>query len=345
MAAAAMASPRTYAKCLVSLAQSLGAQGSGATSNPHPNTALAVGLFGRSDLEDRLMQLMKPQEAEGRVVRAARFCGLAAVGASLLGSAALLHVTPVFAQSEPAAVSAAPLPPPAAAAARQASQDAGPATKSRHRHGVIWAKDGVMIQTGDGGYRHSFTGSDGKQVTVYSDDAAEPSAEQQRRWEQAARDGEAKAAAAEAMVNSPEFKARIAKAEAQGREAERMVNSPEFKARIAEATARAAEAQKMVNSAEFKTRIAKAEAQGREAERRVNSPEFKARIAEATARAAEAETMVNSAEFKERIARAQAEAAAAPERVRASLERARAQIQRELDELPETDAGRSRTAP
>jgi hypothetical protein len=287
---------------------------------------------------------MKPQEAEGRVVRAARFCGLAAVGASLLGSAALLHVTPVFAQAAlaaPATVNAAPLPAQAQAAARQAIHDAGPAPKTPHRHGMIWSKDGVMIQTGDAGYRHTFTGSDGKQITVYNDDTAEPSVEQQRQWEQAVRDGEAKAAAAEAMVNSPEFKARIAKAEADGRAAEQLVNSPEFKAKIARAQAQAAEAERMVNSPEFKARIAKAEADGLAAQRLVNSPEFKAKIARAQAQAADAERMVNSPEFKERIARAEAEAAAAPERVRANLERARAQIQRELDELPEPKASRA----
>jgi len=346
MAAAAMASPKAYAKCLVSLAQSLGAQSLGGQTQTQPHTApaqvaMAVGLFGRSDLEDRLMQLMKPQDAEGRVIRAARLCGLAAVGASLLGSAALLHVTPVFAQpaAQSAAKAAAPvtsraLPAPAAAAAGQAVRDAGPEPRTHRRHGLIWSKDGVLIQTGETGYRHSFTGSDGKQITVYSDDQAEPTAEQQRQWEQAAREGEAKAAAAEAMINSPEFKARIADAERRGREAEAMVNSPEFKARIAKAEAQARDAEKMVNSPEFKARIAKAEAQVREAEKMVNSPEFKARIAKAEAQAREAEKMVNSPEFKERIARAQAEATAAHERVRVSLERAQAQIQRELDELP-----------
>ena len=114
IAASAMTSQKTYAKCLVSLAQSLGAQGLGAHAPNAPgaptHTALAVGLFGRSDLEDRLMQLMNPRDAEAPVVRAARFCGLAALGAGLLGSAALLHVTPVFAQqARPAAAAVAPV--------------------------------------------------------------------------------------------------------------------------------------------------------------------------------------------------------------------------------------------
>ena len=57
------------------------------------------------------------------------------------------------------------------------------------------------------------------------------------------------------MVNSPEFKARIARAEEAGRRAQAYVNSPEFKARIERATARAAEAQARINSPEFKAHM------------------------------------------------------------------------------------------
>src|SRR5947208_2283106 len=81
MAAQAMGSSKAYARRLISLAQTLGAQTLGAqTLGGHPTqAALAVGLFGRSDLEDRLMQLMKPADAETPLVRAARLTGLAAL--------------------------------------------------------------------------------------------------------------------------------------------------------------------------------------------------------------------------------------------------------------------------
>jgi stalled ribosome alternative rescue factor ArfA len=339
IAAAAMASPKTYARCLVSLAQSLGPVGGPTTA------ALAVGLFGRSDLEERLMQLMKPREAEAPVLRAARLCGLAAVGAGLMGSAALLHVTPVFAQSPPpaapSAVTSAPLPPPAAIAAGQAQHDAAKPAAGHRRSGLMFSSKGVIIQTGESNYRHSFKGADGRDVTVYTDDPKDPSPEQERQWEAAARDAEAKGAAAEAMVNSPEFKARIAKAEAQAAAAEAIVRSPEFKARIAQAEARAAAAEAMVRSPEFKAKIAQAEARAAAAEAMVRSPEFKARIAKAQADAEAAERMVNSPEFRDRISRARDEAVTARAAARANLALARGQMlaaaeqmRRQLDTLP-----------
>jgi hypothetical protein len=336
MAAAALGSSKTYARRLVSLAQALGAQSPGAqtpgreTRNPssHPTpaapaAALAVGLFGRSDLEDRLMHLMKPRDTEAPALRAARLCGLAAVGAGLLGSAALLHVTPVFAQpatpaaaparvAAPAPVTAQPLAPPspaASAAVREAQADAarpGPGETSAHRHHTLMINDGggIVLDEGGGRYRHSFTGSDGRQITVYTDDAKDPSPEQQRQWEDRVKKAEAHAAEVVKRVNSPEFKAKIAAAAAHAADVEQMVNSPEFKARIAAAAKAGAEAQARVNSPEFKARIAAATARAAEAEARVNSPEFKAKIAAATAHAAEVEKMVNSPEFKARIQKA-----------------------------------------
>ena len=314
IAAAAMASPRTYARCLVSLAQSLGSQTAGnqtlARDGGHAaSAALAVGLFGRSDLEERLMQLMTPRETEAPVLRAARICGLAALGAGLLGSAALLHVTPVFAQSQPARVTAAPLPAPAAAAAVSQAQhdaakpDADAPPFRRHSHLNI-SSHGVLINADGEGYHHSFRSSDGREFEVTTDEARDLTPEEKRHWEDVVAKAEAHAAEAMKRVNSPEFKARIAAAKKAGAEAEARVNSPEFKARIAAAQARAAEAEARVNSPEFKARIAAAQARAAEAEARVNSPEFKAHIAAAQAHAAEVEKMVNSPEFKARIERA-----------------------------------------
>ena len=333
MAAQAMASQKTYARCLVSLAQTL------AGSNPPTQAALAVGLFGRSDLEDRLMQLMKPKDVEAPLVRAARLTGLAALGAGLLGSAALLHVTPVFAQQAQPAVPAAapvevsplsPLSPVSPVSPRSPVTPVSPASPVsavapvahaeptapiavHHRHGLIYSKKGVIFEVGDNGYRHSFTAANGKTITVVNDDPNPPTAEQQRSWEAEARDAEARAEAAEAMVNSPEFKARIAKAKADGEAARKMVESPEFKARIAKAQADAEAARARVNSPEFKAMIAKAKADGEAAAARVNSPEFKAMIAKARADGEAARKMVESPEFKAKIeaARASAEAARA----------------------------------
>jgi beta-lactamase regulating signal transducer with metallopeptidase domain len=311
MAAAAMTSQKTYARCLVSLAQTLGA---GANA-PSTRAALAVGLFGRGGLEDRLMQLMKPRDDEAPAVRAARLCGLAALGAGLLGSAALLHVTPVFAQA-PAAVRAplaapAPVAGPATAVAAQAAADAGKsATPVHRRHGLIYSKKGVLIEVGDQGYRHSFTAANGKTITVVNDEPAAPSAEQQREWEAEARAAEEQAEKAEAMVNSPEFKARIERAKAAGEAARRMTESPEFKARIAKATADAAKAAAVVDSPAFKAHIARIKADGEAIGKLMDTPEYRARIEAARASGEAARAMVESAEFKAQMAQMREDAAA-----------------------------------
>jgi len=340
IAAQAMGSPKAYARRLVSLAQTLGAQPLGAAalagSGAPANAALAVGLFGRSDLEDRLMQLMKPTDAEGPALRAARLCGLAAVGASLLGSAALLHVTPVFAKDaravpsslvEPAlpatpAVPALPalpalpavpaLPALAAVGAVPAvpAVPAGPHISYYGHNGVIVSKKGVILHSG-AGHSHSWTGADGRTITVINDSEKDPTPTQKREWEDVARDAEAQGAAAEKLVNAPEFKARIEKAKAAGEAARKLVESPEFKARIAKAEADAKAAEAMVNSPEFKARIARAEADAKAAEAMVNSPEFKARIAAAQAAGEAARKLVESPEFKARIAQAKADGEAA----------------------------------
>ncbi|HEY2177017.1 MAG TPA: M56 family metallopeptidase [Caulobacteraceae bacterium] len=110
MASAAMASPTNYARCLLNLAAGLKITMSGESS------PALVGLFGRGDLEDRLMHLIKGPSKSG--------CGRLFVGGAaacaVLAPAVLLRVTPAYAQepSPPAATPAyAPPAPPAPPAA------------------------------------------------------------------------------------------------------------------------------------------------------------------------------------------------------------------------------------
>jgi hypothetical protein len=286
MAAAALGSEKAYARRLVALARRLHAPGHPTLGNP-TETALAVGLFGRSDLEDRLMHLMKPRETEAPALAAARLSGLAAMGAGLLGSAALLHVTPVLAQvpaPPPAPVAQAPLPPPAAATATPKS--ATPSAPAHHSRLMVAGK-GVLITSGES-HAHSWKAADGRTMTALTDSAAEPTPEQERAWETEAANAEARAAAIEAKVNSPEFKAKVARAEEAGRRAQALVESPEFKAKVAAAQASAVDVEKLVGSPEFKAKIAEARARALEVQKVVDSPEFKARIAEARAAAREA---------------------------------------------------------
>jgi hypothetical protein len=129
MASAAMTSEETYARCLLSLAKTLG------TTADEPSLAL-VGLFGRTDLEDRLMQLLKPKAAQSGGVRAARLGGGALIAAMALTPAILFRVTPALAEAQPAPVvapaeAAAPATPALAPAAPGAS--AAPARAPVHR--------------------------------------------------------------------------------------------------------------------------------------------------------------------------------------------------------------------
>jgi beta-lactamase regulating signal transducer with metallopeptidase domain len=110
MAAASMASEKVYARRLLSLAKSMGASA--------PTPAL-VGLFGKSDLEDRLTYLLASKGVEPRGLRAARLGGAAAVTVLALAPAVLFRVTPALAEvqpptavaAHPAAPAASPVPP------------------------------------------------------------------------------------------------------------------------------------------------------------------------------------------------------------------------------------------
>jgi beta-lactamase regulating signal transducer with metallopeptidase domain len=87
MAAEAMDSPVAYARSLVSLVGRLGAV--------QPNGPLAVGLIGKSDLEERLTTLLAPRQ--GRVSSRVRMAAAAVVASAVLAPVAFLRVTPAFA--------------------------------------------------------------------------------------------------------------------------------------------------------------------------------------------------------------------------------------------------------
>jgi beta-lactamase regulating signal transducer with metallopeptidase domain len=146
MASAAMDSEETYARCLLSLARSLGAPARGA-----PEAGM-VGLFGRSDLEERLDQMLRPKSSQDGGLKVVRLGGAAAISAVALTPAALFHVTPALAASNPQAAAAAPASPAelprsaapspaddasdaAMRAANEADHDAAPKARVRvHRH-------------------------------------------------------------------------------------------------------------------------------------------------------------------------------------------------------------------
>jgi beta-lactamase regulating signal transducer with metallopeptidase domain len=87
LAAEAMDSRVTYAKCLVSLVGRLGVG--------QPTSPAVVGLIGKSDLEERLMTLLNPRP--GRFSSRLRVAGAVAIAAAVLAPAVFLRVTPAFA--------------------------------------------------------------------------------------------------------------------------------------------------------------------------------------------------------------------------------------------------------
>jgi hypothetical protein len=129
MASASMASADAYARCLLSLAKTLHA--------PVEGSAVLVGLIGRGDLEERLMHLITGPRRGGP----SRLLIAGAAAAAILAPAALLHVSPAFAQEVPP-----PPPPPPVEAAAPPAPPAAPAPPSegpRHayvRHGQFRAR-------------------------------------------------------------------------------------------------------------------------------------------------------------------------------------------------------------
>lgn len=101
MAATAMASHEAYARSLLSLAKALG--GRPEPANSVVVAAAYVGLFGKSDLEDRLMHLLSPKDGAGEGRKVARLGAAATLAALALAPTMLVRVTPGLAQTTPAA--------------------------------------------------------------------------------------------------------------------------------------------------------------------------------------------------------------------------------------------------
>lgn len=326
MAAAAMTSDQAYAKCLLSLARALGA------NPPARDAALLVGLFGRTDLEDRVMHLMNPARAVHGPLHALRLCGAGALATGLLATAIALHVSPAAAEQPVVSRTALPASAaaiPAAAIEAEPAEPAAPAQSAKpapnHHHSVIISHRGVILNDDDGGHEHRWTSADGHEITIFTKSDKDLTPDQKARLEASVAQAEKEGEAARALVESPEFKAKIAKAREAGEAARKLTESPEFRAQIAAArqageAARAAgeAARKMTESREFKAQIAQARLSGEMARRMTESPEFKARIDAARQAGEAARELTQSPEFKASIARA-----------RAAAER----LQREVDQL------------
>jgi beta-lactamase regulating signal transducer with metallopeptidase domain len=282
MAAAAMQSPLSYARCLVGLARTM----HGITPQIE-----AVGMFDNGILEERIMQLTKTRTTLSARTRTIRFAAGAAMMLAVLAAPAVLHVTPTLAQAPAPTPSDAAAP--SALAALQSTdqpQTAATAESAESKKKAAETK-AAAAQT--------------KAVTAESESNAQLQDARHRLDDAATAYGNLAAKSADAKGKStdaetPEFKQRLDDARKQLSEATHAFNDQiaktvdstirekELRTNSAELNQRMAEVQARLNSPEFKARIAEAQAT-------LNSPEFKAQI-----------ERLNSPEFKKQIADAQA---------------------------------------
>ncbi len=104
IAACAMQSEISYAKCLLAMA------GRTLRKNDHAHAAQAIGLFGDNVLEERIMRLMQEKTKSTGRARLARIASGAIAMMLAIAMSVCFHVTPTLAQASGTAVTA-PAPP------------------------------------------------------------------------------------------------------------------------------------------------------------------------------------------------------------------------------------------
>ena len=290
IAAREMRSGIGYAKCLMALAQSM-VRGQIPTEQ-----AQALGLFGTNTLEERVMRLMEKKSVLSLRAKLARAAGGATAMAAAILVAAFFHVTPITAatitqdaptapKQEQAQPPAVPAPP---AAVPGSLPDPGPVPSAPPSPGTAppapaaepvvdpqpapEAPDPVIVM--DNGERRKLTPAERAMIDKQMAEAREQIAKVQKQLQSGEFQKQIQAAAkqaAEASVQSEQFKKQMAELKAR-------MESGEFKKQIADAAKQAAEAS--VHSEEFKKQMA-------ELKVRVDSDEFKKQIEDAARQSAQ----------------------------------------------------------
>ena len=319
MAATAMASEEAYARSLLSLAKALGGR-------PEPaNTTVAaaayVGLFGKSDLEDRLMHLLTPKGGDEDSRKVVRLGAAATLAALALAPTMLVRVAPALAQTapiaprstaaplvaqspmlvhvaaaaEPAAPPAPPTPPvpPVAAAPAEPPRRVGAhhcpnvertARVARQDAGVSDATDADEDR-----FAGVVIGPNGRFVGVSEKDRARLRADQ-RRLEAEMHRATQRVAEAQRRLDSPEFKQKMADMAAKQAQFAAL-NQEKLRGQMEAATKAVAAANVQAALAESQARIAAAtaERESRTAERERLAAERESRAAERESQAAAAQ--------------------------------------------------------
>jgi beta-lactamase regulating signal transducer with metallopeptidase domain len=205
IAAEAMGSTYAYALSLIELAKACIAE-----VEVQP---MAVGLFTNHNLEERVMQLMETKQAMGVRAKAVRVM-VAAVGmVAVVALAVMVHVSPAMAQAAAVAPSAASQQAPTTAGPAGAPVAVGPTSapaaedaavggvsvppadvevvpkgvakeeKSADEALAMAHGDGAKVEPQEGAYVHRWTAADGQPFEVLTREAAEPTAEEKRRFE------------------------------------------------------------------------------------------------------------------------------------------------------------------
>ncbi len=302
MAATAMQSPLSYARCLVGLARTM------QVMSPQIE---AVGMFNDGVLEERIMQLTKTTTLISARNRALRIAAGAAMTLAVLAAPAFFHVTPTLAQAPAptsSSVSATPAPDPKPAPAPPQAQpqpapSAAPTAEARKKVAETKA-----------------TGAQSKAITADSNQQLEFA---RKRLDEAARNyGDLAAKSADANskaadTDNAEFKQQMDEARTQLREATRAWNQQiattvdsalrekQFQINNAELNQHLAEMQARLNSPEFKEKMEKLNQQMAQAQAKFSSPEWKAQMdkfnsPEFKKQMADLQTKFNSPEWKEK---------------------------------------------
>jgi beta-lactamase regulating signal transducer with metallopeptidase domain/stalled ribosome alternative rescue factor ArfA len=364
IAAGAMESETKYAKCLLSLAQSMvGASGIAA---PAAGPAAALGLFSNNALEERVMRLMRTRIAmSGRAKVIRGVTGGAALVAAL-GLAAAFHIVPAMAQSQtqPASQGAqtkVETTAPAAADVQLNSAEvkaASPVVKPVvHVAPVVRVQPVVqlasvtpvvhvepMVRVAAPVVRVSpVVHVDSVPPMVQTAPSAPPAPDAKTPNPppppSAPPPGAQKEPPAPAAPAPPV--AHRSQCEDDGDYA--IVNgvrrklTPEEKrkvdAQLAEAQRKLAEATATLNSPEFREQIEKAQRGAMEATQKLNSAEFQKQMADAQKQIADATAKLNSPEFRQQIEKAQRDAMEAKQKLNSTeFQKQMADAQKQLAE-------------
>jgi hypothetical protein len=277
MAAQEMKSQIGYAKCLLTLAQSM--LGTGRVSGQ----AQFLGLFSNNAVEERVMRLMETttMSMRARIARATSGAVIMIAAGSL---AAMFHVTPTMAATGPG-----PAPQAVQAPAAPPTQPIVPAPQPSPAPADKPANTG---RTARSIHRNAGNGE-------HPELTAEEQEQIDRDMKLQMEDMKRQISEATSNLNSPEFKQQMEDAQRQALKA-KIFDSPEFKQQMEDMKRQMSEATTQLDGPEFKKQLEDAQREALKA-RTLDNPEFKQQMEDMKRQMSEAAAHLNSPEFKRQM--------------------------------------------